>query len=92
MGELKRASGLRAGPVVVRRTFRVGWSDQPQLGVEDVYQIIEVTGAACVARCLAQLGLRPHLALDVGAGPWQERLEYCLRRLPVQPMLRICLG
>ena len=40
------------------RALGVGRRDQPQLGVEDADQVIEVAGPAGVARGLAQLRLR----------------------------------
>ena len=88
MGELVVPAGRRrGGSPLAGVPLGVGRRDQPQLGVEDADQVVEVAGRLGVARGLAELGLRPHLALDVGAGLGQQGLQDGLRRLLVQAVL-----
>ena len=54
-------------------------------------QIVEIAGLTGVARSFAQLGLRPHLALDVRPRSGQQRLQHGLGRLLVQAVLGVGL-
>ena len=64
---------LRAGAAAASRrdssllALRVGRRDQAELAVEDAQQLVEVLRPGRVAGRLQQLGLRPHVPLDVGA-------------------------
>ena len=53
-------------------TFRVGGRDQAKLRVEDVDQVVEVSGSVRVSRCFEQFLARSHLSLDVGAALGQR--------------------
>ena len=64
--------------------FGVGRGDQAQLGVEDAEQVVEVPGAVGIARCVQQLLVRPHLALDVGAALREQGLQDRLGGLLVE--------
>ena len=59
--------------------------------VEDADQVVEIAGLTGVARGLAQLGLRPHLALDVRSRLGQQRFQHGLGRLLVQAVLGVGL-
>jgi hypothetical protein len=76
---------------VLPSSFRVGRRDQPDFAVEDTDQVIEVFRAAGVARCFQQLGVRAHVALDVGARFRQQGFENGTGGLLMQAMLRIRL-
>ena len=45
----------------------VGRRDQPELGVQDPHQVVEIIGLAAVARRLQQLLVRAHVPADFGA-------------------------
>jgi len=62
-----RSSALRK-PLRMR-LMRSDWlsrRDQADFAVEDANQVVEVPAAGGVARCFQQLGMRPHVAFDVG--------------------------
>ena len=61
-------------------------------GLEDTELAGEVAGTARVAGGIAQVLLRPHLALDVGAGFGEQGLQHGLGRLLVEAVLGVRLG
>ena len=71
---------------------RVGRRDQPELGVQDPHQVLEVIGLAAVARRLQQLAVRARMPADLGALVAEQEPEDLARRTLVQPMLRGAAG
>ena len=74
---LRRAIARRVPAFWIRRR------DEAEVAVENPHQAGKIGGAARIARDLQQVGIRPHIALDVGAGLGQKRFQHVSGRLLV---------
>ena len=79
---------LRYGVIVCILAFWVGRSDEPDFTVQNADQIIEVLGTIAVAAGFEQLGMGPHVALDVRTGIGEQFFENRTGRFLVHPMFR----
>ncbi len=87
VGELVVAAAAARGRSLAGSAFGVGGGHQPQLGVEDAEEVVEVAGPVGIAGGVAQFLGRLHQALDVGAALGQQGFQDSLRGLLVEAVL-----